>query len=70
MRKYSWVILLLSFVAFAQSDETKTSVEDFFYSSGKIYVVIAILVIIFIGIMLYLVRLDRKITKLEKQNEA
>ena len=54
--------MLLSLSAFAQ-----TAVDDFFYSSGKIYVVIAILVIIFIGIMLYLVRLDRKITKLEKQ---
>jgi CcmD family protein len=36
--------------------------------NGKIYVVVAVLVTIFIGIILYLIRLDRKITKLEKGN--
>ncbi|NNJ55402.1 MAG: CcmD family protein [Bacteroidia bacterium] len=65
MRKYSWIVMLVSLSAFAQ-----TATDDFFYSSGKIYVVIAVLVIIFVGLMLYLIRLDRKITKLEKQNEA
>ena len=58
--------MLLSIAASAQ-----TPMDDFFYSSGKIYVVIAVLVIIFSLITLYLVRLDKKITKLEKdRNEA
>lgn len=35
-------------------------------ANGKIYVVVAVLVTILIGIVLYLVRLDRKIKKLEK----
>ncbi len=66
MRKYSWITLLLGYTALAQ-----TPVADFFYQSGKIYVVIAILVIIFSLITFYLVRLDKKITKLEKdRNEA
>ncbi|MEO5682359.1 MAG: CcmD family protein [Chitinophagaceae bacterium] len=34
--------------------------------NGKIYVVVTVLLIILIGVLLYLVRLDRKITKLEK----
>jgi CcmD family protein len=38
-------------------------------SNGKIYVVVAVLVTIFIGILLYLIRLDRKITKLEKETK-
>jgi CcmD family protein len=37
--------------------------------NGKIYVVVGVILIIFIGIILYLVRLDRKITKLEKENK-
>jgi CcmD family protein len=66
MRKYSWITLLLGYTALAQ-----TPVDDFFYQSGKIYVVIAVLVIIFSLITFYLVRLDKKITKLEKdRNEA
>jgi CcmD family protein len=38
-------------------------------SNGKIYVVVAVLVTIFIGIILYLIRLDRKLTKLEKETK-
>jgi CcmD family protein len=40
---------------------------DFLRSTGKIYVVIAILVAIFIGIVLFLIRLDKKLTKIENQ---
>ena len=66
MRKYSWIVLLASLSAMAQ-----TPVDDFFYQSGKIYVVVAILVIIFLLLTFYLVRLDKKITQLEKErNEA
>ena len=34
--------------------------------TGKIFVVIAVMVTILAGLVLYLVRLDRKISKLEK----
>ena len=43
---------------------------ELFYSNGKAYVVVGVLLIIFTGIILYLFRLDRKISKLEKENEA
>ena len=36
-------------------------------SIGKMYVVVAVIVAIFIGIVIYLFALDRKITKLENQ---
>lgn len=38
-------------------------------SNGKIYVVLAVILTIFAGIIFYLVRLDRKITRLEKENQ-
>ena len=40
---------------------------DFMRSMGKMYVVVAVIVAIFIGIVIYLFSLDRKITKLENQ---
>lgn len=40
---------------------------DFMRNTGKIYVVVAVIVTIFIGIVLFLVYLDRKLTKLEDQ---
>ena len=36
-------------------------------SNGKIYVVIAVILTIFAGIIIYLIRLDRKMSKLEKE---
>jgi CcmD family protein len=40
---------------------------DFMRSTGKIYVVIAVLCIIFIGIVIFLINLDRKLQRLEKE---
>ena len=40
---------------------------DFMRSMGKMYVVVTVIVAIFIGIVIYLVSLDRKISKLENQ---
>ncbi len=36
-------------------------------SLGKMYVVVAVIAAIFIGIVLFLIYLDRKLTKLENQ---
>ena len=67
MRKYSWIIMFFSLSALA---ENSMSLDEFFYQNQKIYVVVAILLIIFLLIVGYLIRLDRKISKLEKnQNE-
>lgn len=60
--------MLFSLTALA---ENSMSLDEFFYQNQKIYVVVAILLIIFLLIVGYLIRLDRKISKLEKnQNEA
>ena len=40
---------------------------DFMRSMGKMYVVVAVIIVVFIGIVIYLVSLERKITKLENQ---
>ena len=42
---------------------------DTLHANGKIYVVVIVLSIIFTGIIIYLVRIDRKVSKLEKANE-
>lgn len=44
----------------------KTEMADLMRSNGKIYVVVAVILTILTGVILYLVRLDRKIRKLEK----
>ena len=61
-----FAILIISTSAFAQ-DTQPVEMADGLYQSGKIYVVVAVLSIIFLGIVGYLVMLDRKIGKLEKE---
>ncbi|MCU0348208.1 MAG: CcmD family protein [Saprospiraceae bacterium] len=56
-----WV-LPLTFLLAQQEQDT-----DFMRSMGKMYVVVAVILAIFIGIIIYLVHLDRKLTKLEDQ---
>ncbi|MGK0366109.1 MAG: CcmD family protein [Saprospiraceae bacterium] len=57
------LLLLFSTSIFAQTQE-----PDFMRSLGKIYVVIAVIVAIFIGIVIFLIYLDRRLTKLERDN--
>ena len=60
------LILLMSVLqSMAQSAET-VEMADALRSSGKIYVVVVVLSIIFTGIIMYLVLLDRKIGRIEK----
>lgn len=51
----------------AQTMNVEPAMAETFRSNGKIYVVIAVLSIIFICIISYLVYLDIKIKKLEKK---
>ncbi|MGH2643012.1 MAG: CcmD family protein [Chitinophagaceae bacterium] len=61
-----WLLALLfltSQMTYAQSPVMDTDmVKD-----GKIYVVVAVLVVIFIGILLFLFRTERRISKLERR---
>ena len=41
--------------------------SDFLSNIGKIYSVVAVIVAIFTGIVLFLLKIDKKINKLEKQ---
>jgi CcmD family protein len=57
----SFFLVVCNYVLFAQEMATEMR------GNGKIYVVVAVLVTIFVGILLYLIRLDRKLTKLERE---
>lgn len=57
-----WAFIFLTFFVNAQD----VKMADVMKENGKIYVVIAVMLTILAGLVLYLVRLDRKISKLEK----
>ena len=65
---FSFFILLLSaIVIHAQDGAAKTYFGETMRSNGRIYVVIAVILTILTGLILYIVRLDRKMSKMEKE---
>lgn len=67
MKKVSISILLLLISLCATAQENAPEMADKFRADGKIYVVVLVLATIFAGIIAYLIRLERKISKLEKE---
>jgi len=82
-KKVYALLLFLSFwltatVAYAQDttgrlrtvdsgSEQRIEMADQLRGNGKIYVVVTVVVIILLGLTLYVTRLDRKISRLEKE---
>lgn len=64
--KYVFALLLFLTALLARAQE-KVEMADTMRSSGKIYIVVGIVVIILSGLFAYLFLLDRKISKLEKE---
>jgi membrane protein DedA with SNARE-associated domain len=60
------ISLLVTLINYAQDD--KVEMADTMRSNGRIYVVVAVVVLILVGLFLYLLRLDKKITNLEKNS--
>ena len=71
MKIVKYLILLAATVIFsislyAQNDQT--GLAGVMRSNGRIYVVVAVVLLILIGLIFYVFRIDRKLTKLEKEN--
>ena len=60
------LIFLIRVSAMAQVSAGDENKQSLMASEGKIYVVLAIVLIILAGLILYVFRLDRKISRMEK----
>lgn len=57
------LLMLIGFNLHSQEVEMADNMRE----NGKIYVVLGVVLIILIGMIIYLISIDRKLTKLEKQ---
>ncbi|MDX5321640.1 MAG: CcmD family protein [Bacteroidota bacterium] len=48
----------------------EVEMADAMRADGKIYVVVAVLATIFVGLIVYLISIDRRVKKLEKEKQA
>jgi uncharacterized membrane protein len=64
----AFILSIGVFSANAQGAANNESMASLMRSNGKIYVVVAVVLTILFGLFAYLIRLDRKISKLEKES--
>ncbi|PSJ72474.1 CcmD family protein [Sphingobacteriales bacterium UPWRP_1] len=66
-------MVFILFALFAQAQQTggapAVEMAEQLRSSGKIYVVVVVLAIIFAGIIVFLVTIDRRLRKLENEQQ-
>ena len=67
----AFVFCMMCAFSFAQNNIGNKAEDptDFMRSNGKIYVVVAVVVTIVMGIFIYLINLERKIKRLEKNQD-
>tara|TARA_B110000285_G_C15127311_1_gene621125 strand:+ start:105 stop:323 length:219 start_codon:yes stop_codon:yes gene_type:complete len=65
LKKISLLLLLslLSTLSFAQ----EITMADAMRESGKIYVVVAVLSLVMVGLLAYLIYIDKKVSKIESE---
>ncbi|MEK6780140.1 MAG: CcmD family protein [Bacteroidota bacterium] len=61
------LMLLLAMLPISLFAQPEVEMADTLRSDGKIYVVVAIMLVIFLGLIGYLFLMDRKVTRLEKK---
>jgi amino acid permease len=65
---FSFAVQAQEKIAVTAADYSNNEVEmaDVMRSEGKIYVLVGIIVLIFIGLLIYVIQTDRRVSKLEK----
>lgn len=67
MLKYFVFLMIFCFSLPFTAFGSQIEMADFLRESGKIYVVVVCIVIIFLGFLTYLIFIDKKVSKLEKK---
>lgn len=67
MKKFILSIFLALNCVIVNAQGAQVEMADALRANGKIYVVVVVVALVFTGIVVYLINLDSKITKIEKR---
>ncbi len=70
LKKTILTALAVLFISISNAQTDRPEMADAMRANGKIYVVMVVCLIILIGLFLYVVRIDRKISRVEKEARA
>ncbi len=68
MKKYIFSFLLLNLFPLLVQAQNKPEMADLMRSNGKIYVVVAVLALVFLGIAAFLLYIEKKVNKIDPKN--
>ena len=68
-RLYPLFLAVLFMIMHIPALFARVDMADELRASGKIYVVVVVMAVIFAGLIIYLIRLDMKISKIEKSSK-
>lgn len=61
------VALLSSGLTWGQESASKPEMAEGLKANGMIYIVVIVLLVVFAGIVIYLISIDRKLSRIEKE---
>ena len=67
---FFFLLMILSVSSFGQATEQQSGLvemADKLREDGKIWIVVAVVLMVLFGLLIYVITLDRKISKLEKE---
>lgn len=68
---FTLILLLSCFSLFSQTHTSGTEgMADFFNAHGKLFVVVTVLLIIFLGVYLFLFTVDKKVAAIRKRTST
>jgi heme/copper-type cytochrome/quinol oxidase subunit 2 len=62
-------VLLLCLATITQAQESNVAMADAMRSEGKIFVVVGVVILLVVGLLGYVIYLDRKLSRIEKHNQ-
>jgi hypothetical protein len=68
MKKIVFLLVMLAFASNLFAQDNTVPMADTMRSNGKIYVVVAVLLVILLGLIVYLFSLDKRLKMLEKKS--
>jgi hypothetical protein len=68
--RFSFLLMALFMCVTSFAQDKSVEMADVMRSNGKIYVVVAVCLTILIGLFLYVMTIDRKMRKIEKNKNA
>lgn len=68
MKKIVFLLVMLTFATNLFAQNNVVDMADTMRSNGKIYVVVAVLLVILFGLIVYLFSLDKRLKMLEKKS--